>query len=220
MMNAAARFHLVLAVALLAAGCSHPPVTDPSRRGPFFTPKNYIGEKELPDSIHRVVLLPVHAGDFAPPEEAEALDTVFVTALERQMRFEVVTLSRVECQASYGTPDISSAAALPHDFLQDLGRKYGADAVMFVDITAYQPYRPILLGIRAKLSLVSDHRLVWSFDQIFSASDPAIDNAVRRYYLDNGGGPMPLDMTTAALQSPTRFGAYAADAAFKTLPPR
>jgi len=219
-MKSTSRLWLVLAAALFVAGCQHPPVTDPARRGPYFAPRNYVGDKQLPAGIHRVVLLPVHAGQFAPPEEAEALDTVFVTALERQMRFEVVTLSREECQASYGTPDISSAAALPHDFLEDLGRKYGAEAVMFVDITAYQPYRPIALGIRAKLSLVSDRHLIWSFDEIFSASNPEVDNGVRRFYLDNGGGPMPLDMTTAALQSPTRFGAYAADAVFKTLPPR
>jgi hypothetical protein len=219
-MKGAPRFRLAFAAALLAAGCAHPPVTDPARRGPYFTPRNYVGDARLPATVHRVVLLPVHAGEFAPPEEAEAMDTVFATALERQMRFEVVTLSRDECQASYGSPDISSAAALPHDFLQDLGRKYGAEAVMFVDLTAYQPYRPILLGIRAKLSLVSDRHLIWSFDEVFSASNPEVDNGVRRFYLDNGGGPMPLDMTTAALQSPTRFGAYAADVAFRTIPPR
>jgi hypothetical protein len=219
-MKRATSFCLGLAAVLLAAGCQHPPVTDPARRGPYFTPRNFVGDRELPPGIHRVVLLPVHAGQVAPPEQAEALDTVFVSALERQMRFEVVTLSREECQASYGTPDISSAAALPHNFLEDLGRKYAAEAVMFVDLTTYQPYRPIALGIRAKLSLVSDHHLIWSFDEIFSASNPDIDNAVRRFYLDSGGGPMPLDMTSAALQSPTRFGAYAADAAFRTLPPR
>ena len=94
------------------------------------------------------------------------------------------------------------------------------DAVLFVDPTAYQPYRPIALGIRAKLATIGDHRLVWSFDEVFFASNPAVDNAVRRFYIDSGGGPMPLDMTAAALQSPTKFAAYAADAAFKTLPPR
>lgn len=219
-MKGAPRLLLGLAAALLAAGCQHPAVTDPARRGPYFAPHNFVGDRQMPAEIHRVVLLPVHGGQFAPAEEAEALDTVFVTALERQMRFEVVTLTRSECQASFGTPDISSAAALPHDFLEDLGRKFGAEAVMFVDLTAYQPYRPILLGIRAKLSLISDHHLIWSFDDLFSAADPAVNNGVRRFYLENGGGPMPLDMTTAALQSPTRFGAYAADAAFKTLPPR
>jgi len=219
-MKGATSFCGLMAAALLAAGCVHPAVTDAARRGPFFTPHNYVGEKKMPDEIHRVLLLPVYAGDTAPPEQAEALDPVFVTALERQMRFEVVTLSRVECQASYGVPDISSAAALPHDFLKDLGRKFGAEAVMFVDVTSYQPYRPIILGIRAKLALISDHRLVWTFDEIFAASNPAIDDAVRHYYLASGGGSMPVDMTAAALQSPTRFAAYAADAAFKTLPPR
>jgi hypothetical protein len=211
---------LVLAAGLLVAGCEQPTVVDPARRGPFYAPHNFVGDERMPDAIHRVLLLPVHGSEFAPAEEVEALDPVFATALEKQMRFEVVTLSRAECQASFGTPDISSAAALPHDFLQDLGRKYAADAVMFVDLTAYQPYRPIVLGVRAKLATIGDHRLVWSFDEVFFASNPAVDNAVRRFFIDSGGGPMPIDMTAAALQSPTKFAAYASDAAFKTLPPR
>jgi hypothetical protein len=206
--------------ALLAGGCMHPPITDASRQGPFFVPKNFVGDPKLPGTMRRVVLLPIHGGEFAPPEAVEQLDTVFATALEKQMRFEVVTLGREECQASYGRPDIGSTAALPPDFLRDLARKFGADGVLFVDLTAYQPYRPLILGIRAKLASVSSQRLVWSFDEIFSASDPAIDNAVRHFYLNAGGGPMPLDMTSSALQSPTRFGAYAAETAFRTLPPR
>lgn len=209
-----------LAGALLAAGCAHPPVTDKSRRGPFFSPSNYVGQAKLPEGLHRVLLLPVCGGDFAPPEQAEALDPVFATALERQMRFEVVTLDRDECLATFGVPEISSAAALPPDFLQSLGRKFGAEAVLFVDLTAYSPYRPLVLGIRAKLALVSDRSLIWSFDQIFSASNPAVTNAARNFYLNSGGGEMPIDMTVDALQSPARFAGYAADATFRTLPPR
>ncbi|HVW19631.1 MAG TPA: hypothetical protein VHC86_00305 [Opitutaceae bacterium] len=206
--------------ALLAGGCLHPPITDASRQGPFFAPKNFVGDPKLPGTMRRVVLLPVHGGDFAPPEAVEALDPVFATALEKQMRFEVVTLGRDECQASFGRPDIASTAALPHDFLQDLARKFGAQGVLFVDLTAYQPFRPLTLGIRAKLASVPDRRLVWSFDEVFSASDPAVENSVRHFYLNAGTGPMPLDMTSSALQSPTRFGAYVAETTFRTLPAR
>jgi hypothetical protein len=206
--------------ALLAGGCMTPPITDASRQGPFFTPKNFVGDPRLPGTMHRVILLPVHGGESAPAEAVEALDGVFATALEKQMRFEVVTLSREECQASYGRPDLGSTAALPHDFLSDLARKFGADGVLFVDLTAYQPYRPLILGIRAKLASVSDRRLVWSFDEVYSAADPAVENAVRHFYLNTGTGPMPLDLTSSALQSPTRFAAYVAEATFKTLPPR
>ena len=212
---------LGLAGALLLAGCAtHPSPTDPARRGPFFAPKNFAGQAQLPAAIRRVAILPVHGGDFAPPEAVEPLDAVFATALERQMRFEVVMVPRDECQKSFGTPDVASVDSLPHDILADLGRKYGADAIMFVDITAYQSFRPLTLGVRAKLALVSDRSLIWSFDEVYTASDPSIANSVRRYYADNELGRLPFDLTPGALQSPTRFAAYAADATFHTLPPR
>ena len=136
------------------------------------------------------------------------------------MRFEVVTLSREECQKSFGVPDISSAAALPHDFLRALGRKFAVDAVLFVDVTAYRGYRPLLLGVRAKLASVEDHRLVWTFDEVFSASDPAVANSVRRFFYRNELDRMPFDLTPGALQSPVHFAAYAAEATFETLPSR
>jgi hypothetical protein len=212
---------LGLAAALLAGGCaSKPSITDPARHGAIFAPKNVYSEKRLPKALHRVVLLPVHGGEFTPREISETLDHVFATALEKQMRFEVVTLSRDECQMSFGVPDIGSADALPHDFLAIIGQKFGAEGVIFVDITAYQGYRPMLLGIRAKLANVSDRRLIWSFDEEFSVLDPTVANGARRFYLANEDGPVPYDPTEGILQSPTRFAAYAADTMFRTLPPR
>ncbi len=210
------------ALAGLLAGCqSKPSPLDAARLGPFFQPVNFVGDPKLSPSIQRVVLLPVHGGDVASPEAVEALDPVFAAALGRQMRFEVVTFSREECQRSYGAPDFSSTGVLPRDFLQELGRKYAADAVLFVDLTTYRPYRPLALGIRAKLAAVSDRHLIWAFDETFSADNPLVANSARRYSLGADGlGPEPYDMTVGILQSPARFAAYAAGTAFHTLPPR
>jgi hypothetical protein len=215
------RLVLLLATFAFAAGCStKPSIVDSARRGPMFTPRNTTGDKRLPKTLHRVVLLPVHGGEFTPREISEALDRVFSTALEKQMRFEVVTLTRDECQMSFGVPDIASVAALPHDFLSVIGDKFDAQGVIFVDITAYQGYRPMLLGLRAKLASVADRRLVWSFDEEFSVLDPSVANGARHFYLGNEDSSVPYDPTEGILQSPTRFAAYAADAMFKTLPPR
>jgi hypothetical protein len=212
---------LGLLAALFAAGCeTKPSPIDPARTGPVFAPKNSYGEKKLPGTLHRVVLLPVHGAPFVSPEICETLDRVFATALERQMRFEVVTLSREECQMSFGVPDLGSAEALPRDLLATMGRKFGAEGVVFVDITAYQGYRPLLLGVRAKLANIADHRLIWAFDEEFSVLDPSVANGARHFYLGNADGPVPYDPTEGVLQSPTRFAAYAADAVFHTLPPR
>jgi hypothetical protein len=208
--------------ACVLAGCAtvHPGIADPARTGPFFTPHNHVGAPRIPAAVRRVVLLPVHGGEFAPVEMSESLDPVFAAALEKQMRFEVVTLPRDECQKSFGVPDISSASALPHDFLRIVGEKYGAQAVLFVDVTAYRAYRPLTLGVRAKLANVSDRTLLWTFDEIFSTTDPLVVNSVRRFYSPDEFGAVPFDLSTDALRSPGRFAGYVADAVFKTLPPR
>jgi hypothetical protein len=212
----------VACAAFALAGCStvHPGIADPARTGPFFAPHNYVGAARMPASVRRVVLLPVHGGAFATAEMSESLDPVFASALEKQLRFEVVTLSRDECEKSFGVPDISSASALPHDFLQIVGEKCGAQAVLFVDITAYRAYRPLTLGIRAKLASVADRSLIWTFDDLFSTTAPAVVNSVRRFYSPDEFGAVPFDLSPDALSSPGRFAGYVSDAVFKTLPPR
>lgn len=217
------RIAVAVAVAVAAgAGCAtlerkpakQKPVTQAAR--------NFVGDKHLPANLRRVVLLPVCGGDAAEPESAEALDAAFATALERQMRFEVVTLSREECRRRFGAESLLSAAPLPAGFLDEISHDFAAQGVVFVDLTAYHPLRPIALGIRAKLALLDGGRLVWAFDQVFSASDPSVIAGVRAYYSAGGGdrGENPANLPEAALISPSRFGAYAAEAAFETLPPR
>jgi hypothetical protein len=115
-----------------------------------------------------------------------------------------------------------SAAALPEGFLDEISHDFGAQGVLFVDLTAYHPLRPITIGVRAKLALLDGGKLMWSFDEIFSASDPSVIAGVRAFYAAGGGdrGESPANLPEAALISPSRFGAYAAEATFETLPPR
>ena len=212
------RFALVVAFALLAGGCIHPGPNDPARLGPFFTPTNYSGEPSL-GGIRRVVLLPIWGGTLAPEETLAAFDPVFVRALQQVNRFEVVTLTREDCLRRFRAEAISSAGALPHDLFTTLRREFGADAVMFVDVTTFRAYRPLALGLRAKLAIIDGSRLVWTFDNVFAADDPAVTNAARHFYLESDRRDVPADFTPTVLQSPSRFAAYAAATMFSTLPP-
>lgn len=217
--NGRARLATALVFAALGGvGCMHPGPQDAARVGPFFTPKNVVGDASI-GSVRRVVLLPVWSGSVAPVETAADLDIVFTRALQQQNRFEVVTFSRADCQRLFRAPSVSASAALPHDLLAKLKREFAADAVMFVDLTVYQAYRPLALGIRAKLAAIDGSRLVWSFDDLFSAADPTVANAARHHYINTDHANVPADLTPAVLQSPSRFGAYAASAMFATLPP-
>jgi hypothetical protein len=91
---------------------------------------------------------------------------------------------------------------------------------MFVDLTAYDAYRPLALGIRAKLATVADRRLIWSFDEVFTCLNPAVTNGLKRFYLQSGEKGSPFDLSSDALDSPNQFAAYAADCACATRPRR
>lgn len=223
----AQRFHRArpsaLRTALLAgvaafAGCMHPAPNDPSRIGPFFSPQNHVGEPTL-GGIRRVVLLPLATAQSALNDSAAELDPVLLTALQQQQRFEIVVLSRDECRRRFRTESLVSSSALPHDLLAILRRDFAADAVLFVDLTVFQAYRPLEIGLRAKLASMDGMRLLWSFDQVFSTTDPAVANSARNHYLGADRGEMPADLTPAVLQSPSKFAGYAAAAMFQTLPP-
>ena len=203
---------------LLFSGCMNPAIDDPARAGPFFEPKNVSRDPTL-GAIRRVLLMPVWGASAMPEESAADLDPVFRQALQEQNRFEVVTMSRSECQRRFGRTALSSAEALPYDFIPTVKRVYAADAVLFVDITVFKPYHPLALGVRARLAAVNNLRLPWTFDNVFAADDPLVAAAARHFYLTSVHSGVPGDLTPAILESPSRFAAYVANATFVTLPP-
>lgn len=212
---------LGVALTLLLAGCATPPaLTDPVRHGPFYAPANFAGEPVLPAGMRRVLVLPISVEGAADEETGLMLDAVLLAALQKQARFEVVPLGRAEARRMFGAGAYASSAALPPGFLQALASRTGADAVLFTDLTTYEPYRPLTLGLRAKLATVRDVRLVWTFDEVISARDPAVANSARRHFLRGDRAAQPVDLSPAALQSPSRFAAYVAETMFGTLPPR
>lgn len=207
----------VLSLAVLA-GCATPAINDPARIGPFYAPVNFNGERSL-GSIRRVVVLPLYGGALASEETVALYDPIIAEALQKQHRFEVVQLSRDDCRRKFHTSEFSSVAALPHDFMSGIKREFAADAVLFVDLTVFRPYRPIAMGFRAKLATVDATRLVWTFDDAFSTDNPAVANSARHFSLTADRGDVPADLTHGVLQSPARFVAYAAATMFATLPP-
>jgi len=204
---------------LLLTGCAFLEIELPPPSVAAYVPTNYKGEARLPADVRRVAVLPAHGGDVADPESAAALDPVLLTALQRQVRFEIVTLSRDDCRRMFGAGSFGSTDALPPGILEKIATTYAVDAVLFTDITVYQPYRPLTLGLRAKLATAHDVRLVWSFDEVFSGGQAAMRTSVDDYYAGTDKSAA-MDVSAAVLQSPTRFGAVAADLMFRTLPPR
>lgn len=207
-----------MAVLLAAGGCANPLVRDGSRDGPFFTPVNHVGVPSL-TGIRRVVVLPIWSAELAPRETLMELDRVLLTALVEQNRFEAVTLSRHECQARFGVEALASTSALPSDFLARLRDAFGAEAVLFTDLTAFSAYNPMTIGLRAKLAPIDHPWLAWAFDEVFSTANPAVANGARRHVRRLEPVRLPGESLAVPLHSPSRFASYAAAAMFSTLPP-
>lgn len=219
-MNSPVRLLLTLGVAGLLAGCSTVPAYDPAVAGPFFAPRNFTGDKQLPAELRRVVVLPVAIAPHAPGETGRMLDAVIVKALQQRQRFELVTPTREELRVIFGAEEFASGSLLPHGMFERLAQHYAADGVLFVDVTVYQPYRPQAIGFRAKLASLRESRLHWAFDEVISAADPAVANSARRHALTGDRILVPVDLSPVVLQSPGRFGEYVASEMFATLPPR
>lgn len=137
---------LLLAAAL--AGCAELPKPDPTRIGPFFEPTNVRSHvAQLPLDFRRVLLLPLApTGTQLQEERLSTLDAVLLTELNKLARFEVVTLDRSQLQAMTGKRYVSSVDIIPAEFVEKIlssPNRFGADGVLFVDLTAFQAYPPL-----------------------------------------------------------------------------
>jgi len=187
--------------------------------GPYLTPRNFAGVPRLPASLRRVVLLPVAGSPSVPAETLASFDPLVAAELQRTGRFEVVTVSPAALMRLCDHSRILSSDALPAGLLSLLAREFDADGVLFVDITTLSPYPPLALGFRSKLAAV-DGTMLWAFDTLFSAHDPATANSAERYDKLRRATSGHGENNFSILRSPARFADFAAATAFGTLPSR
>jgi hypothetical protein len=218
------RIALLTLLAFSLAGCSSiMPKPDGAVAGPFYVPSNVKAISKIPSAVRRVIVLPVAGGPALTEETLLKLDAVCQGELNRTAKFEVVPLSRNALAEITGVRQISSVDKIPAvliDKLFNIYNSYGVDAVLFIDVTAYTAYPPLVLGLRTKLARVTDGEIIWAADNIFSAAEPAVMNSARHHALALGSDHGPADLSYTILQNPLRFAGYAAAATFQTLPPR
>lgn len=214
----------VLLGSLLLSGCDTLPLpkADGARTGPFYTPANVRAAPRLPENVRRIAILPCGAADPRLTEDTlRDLDRILATGLTRSARAEVSTLDRPTLARIAGRPNLLSTALIPVDFLDRVAAQTGADAVLFVDVTAYSPYPPLVLGLRARLIGIKDAAPLWNFDNIVSTADPSVVNSARaRALKSTPAGAAPGDRSHAVLQNPPAFADFVADTVWATLPPR
>lgn len=180
-------------------------------------PQNYFSGEPIGIPIRRVALLPIF-NDKYPQEQLRELDAAFGAELTKKSIFEVVSVSRSSMEGFFGQRQLASVENLPADLLAKLRERYGVDGIVFTDITHYSPYRPLAIGVRAKLLDASSGEIRWAFDYIFDSGNPTIAQAAKTYQARFGRDNLPLagDGGTVLI-SPARFAKFVANQTYVSL---
>lgn len=185
-------------------------------RGPKHEVENYRLEAGVPLHLRRVAMLPLDRGRY-DHIDMESIEENFVQELGKRNLFELVAVPAREMVELFGEESFSSVEVLPTKLLARLHAAYAIDGVMLIDISYYNPYQPVGIGVRAKLLDGHTGEIVWAADEVFDSANPAVSNAARKYFQTESVNPYPLQKTQSVLHSPTRFSKYVADAIFATL---
>lgn len=203
------------------AGCSTKQLKDPIT-GPSFQVSNvFRKEPVLPEQVRRVAVLPLTYKEASVAFVAgqQSLEPVFQSELTKTGRFEAIWVRPDQLKQWTGRERFDAYEELPKNLFKLLAEKTGSDAVLFVALSEYKAYPPILIGWRMKLA-GNDADVLWAVEEMFDASEHAVSNAARRYDREHSRNNPVLEDSRSILLSPTRFGQYTLEAVLETLPNR
>ena len=183
-----------------------------------------------PAGMRRLAVLPVDAA--RPVNETQRdMDGVFRGELSKVVKYEIVQVSRAEMLNLIDRESISSTEVIPVRLVQELRQKYAANAVLFVDFTLFRPYRPLAIGVRAKIVDLSNMEVLWMADGVLDAAEPDVaalasqfaDSSLKMGYISPTipkGQKRDYDSgNQIVLQSPRLFAMFVANEAFASLAP-
>lgn len=156
--------------------------------------------------VRRIVVLPV-AGEAASIDFLDDLGASLRSELAASRHFEVLELGRdsPEEEALWKS---ERRGRLSVDALVEIGRRYQADGVCMLRVTAHRPWLPPLLGVRLQLISVHSGDAVWAIDESFDSAEEKVRLDVEVYARDYLAPDPSLHDTEMLQLSPRRFAGY------------
>ena len=186
-----------------------------------YRPQNvFLWGASFPPQIRRVALLPTTCD----PDVAELvygrelLDPILQGELAKIHKFELAPVSAETLQARTGQVSVRCEEALPQDLFAWLGDACGCNAVLFCRLTVFRGYPPLAIGWRMRLVDVRTHSTIWASDELFDASQAAVQSGARHYQLGARQNYAPVPDEWVIENSPRQFGQYVTAQLLATLP--
>ncbi|HEX4343477.1 MAG TPA: hypothetical protein VH255_08805 [Verrucomicrobiae bacterium] len=208
---------LVISLQLVLTGCATPPKTANKADNVH----KEVGT--LPGNIRRVAVLPLagRAGDEFVADGCEALSSIVFEEFAKTKKFEAVRISPETLRDISGASSWTGGETLPANLLNSFNETEGCDAVLFSELTIFQPYAPITVGWRLKLVDTKTQKILWAVDEIFDTAKLSSATEARHKMRDAVAGfyQSPKEDWTD-LHSPERVGRSSVDIVLATLPTR
>jgi len=170
--------------------------------------------------LKRVAVLPLisEEGDLSLAAGKEALEPILRSELAKTRKFEVFCAPPDCLRARTGQAAWSPEDALPPELFTWARETAGCDGVLFCRLTVFRGYAPLAVGWRMRLVDARTRQTIWCADEVFDASQPAIEAGARRYQKAElaTAGNTPEEWVMA--NSPRQFGQYATAQLLATLP--
>ena len=186
---------------------------------PSYFPKNFKQISTFSSSINRVLVLPV-SYDTNGHDFLDRLDLAVFEFFKRSGVAETIRVPRSYMLSKFGFESIPHYQVMPYNFLSELQNEYQGGAVLFIHVSAYDPYKPIAIDLSARLVSMEGVKNIWAFDESFDSGHLSVKLGAIRHQEKYGGQTYPIYDGNSVLQSPHRFAKYAIFTMFKTLPKR
>ncbi len=184
-----------------------------------FVPSNLYPIERLPEYFNRVVVLPCYHADPDSPLLAYA-DEIFHQELSQERIFETIRMSHYQMKTHFGVERVDSSKPLPENFLRRLEELTAANGVLFVDLDSYRPYRPLALGVRAKLVDLKSGEFMWAIDETFDSGHANVIAGANVFQKTSQVRAISSKTAGSTLHSPRIFSKYVASTCFSTMPSR
>jgi hypothetical protein len=167
--------------------------------------------------MRRVAVLPL-ASDRLAPDSLRDVTTAFLSELNKKGVFEVVPVSASALEQITGQRQLASVEKLPADLLIRLRDKFGAEGILFTDVTHLNSYRPVSIGVRAKLIDAATGHIRWAYEYTYDSGHPGIAEKAKEYQRQFSDEHRPIpDDGGSILLSPSRYAKFVASETFASL---
>lgn len=208
-----------LLLILFTSGCRRFEQEKVIAKADAFVPQNLYPIERLPPNFNKVAILPCYFNDLDSPL-LDFIDEILVQELAQERVFETISLTEHDMMQNFKELRFSSTNRLPENFLNQIEFLTKANGVLFVDVHSYKAYRPMSLGIRAKLVDIKTGDFMWAIDETFDSGHGSVIVGANEFQRVNHIRAISSKTSGSVLHSPRIFAKYVFSTCFSTLPQR